>query len=158
MFKALWRAIISLFECSKEERWERLDRLAETNPQKYRDEIATLSMKELNSYMDSELYPLPSGEAARQKREEVMQHTYVDHASPTGDTTAVSVVRVVDEVVVVDKVYHWKPGQEHLEPAKQPVRKKNRPGVFDRPAMNRRDRRKADAAARRQRNAGKDAV
>lgn len=72
MFKALWRAIISLFECSKEERWERLDRLAETNPQKYRAEIATLSMKELNAYMDSELYPLPSGEAARQKREEVM--------------------------------------------------------------------------------------
>lgn len=173
MFRRLWRAILALFECSKEERWERLDRLAETNQPKYQDEVAKLSMKELIEYMDSEMYPLASGPASRLKREEMILVS-----TPSGINTDQAFYDAFNRDNTLEDYYrgmqadtrpagagqanqtnyHWEPGQEHKEPVKREPRRKPRPGVFDRPAMNRKERRKSDAVARRQssQKAGKD--
>ena len=160
MFRRLWRAILALFECSKEERWERLDRLAETNQPKYQDEVAKLSMKELNEYMDSEMYPLASGPASREKRVLLISTpSPADQAfydAFNRDSTLEDYYRGMQADTrpagagqANQANYHWEPGQEHKEPVKREPRRKPRPGVFDRPAMNRKERRKADAVARR---------
>lgn len=202
MFKAIWRTILSLFVCSKEERWVRLDRLAETNQEKYRRELAKLSQRELNEYVDSVSddaedrinYGWPD-----RKPTEVIQSTPsngpawvgIDRGFKDGSVAAVVEdvagklnVRIipVDEVMsdpremrlepeysaeqleavkaAIQAGYSWKPGQEHNDPVKSASRRK-RPGVFERAPMNRSQRRKADAVARRgkpSQKASKDAV
>lgn len=137
MFDAI-RVKLSRILFSKEEILETLDMLAITNPEKYRRILAVMSEKEVAEYMNSTL-----------------------NAS-LRDGVSLTEIKVVDEVVqlrvvpkqdIIDPNYHWKPGMEHQQP--KPPAKKRRPEVFDRPAMNRQARRKADAVARRKAD-GKD--
>lgn len=47
--------------------------------------------------------------------------------------------------------YHWEPGQEHSEPTRVTTpRRRQRPGVFERQAFNRKERRQAAAVSRRE--------
>lgn len=132
MFKRLWRSVLSLFVCSKEERWERLDRLAATNPAKFTAECEQLTDPELRSYLKS------VGEEA----DERIKYGYPD-------------LREHLEYVLTDPVkggdYHWTPGKEHADPIVKPTSRKPRAGVFERKAMSHEERRKIDAAARRER-------
>lgn len=158
MFKQLWRYILALFAGSKEPRWERLDRLAETDPEKYQRELAKLSMKELNEYMDSvmtdvadrmqhgwdDLHP----DVARGVKNSVMRGSAF--TAPPGQT-------FVQQPATPDEAptdYHWNPGQEHNEPATKPKRRRQRPGVFDRQAFNHKGRRQDEAVARRKKKTG----
>lgn len=135
MFEAMQEKLGRIL-LSKEERWERLDKLSTSNPAKYQRLIEAMSEKEVDEYLDS--------------------------VTPTiRDGVSLTEIKVVDEVVqlrvvpkqdIIDPDYHWEPGMEHKQP--KPPAKKRRPEVFERPAMNREARRKADAVARR--NAGKD--
>lgn len=212
MFKQLWRYILALFAGSKEPRWERLDRLAETDPEKYQRELAKLSMKELNEYMDSVMTDVADR----------MQHGWNDlnpnvaegvkgaHQMATAITLTLSpeqkrafddaangvasyetdlngnAIRIIEdaadaalyegtaclqvsdggEIKVLSRGevqkpadpreaptdYHWAPGQEHSEPLSpaKPAHRRKRPGVFERQAFNRKERRQAAAVSRRE--------
>ena len=135
MFEAMQEKLVRIL-LSKEERWERLDKLSTSDPAKYQRLIEAMSEKEVDEYLDSV-------------------------TSTISDGVSLTEIKVVDEVVqlrvvpkqdIIDPNYHWTPGMEHQQP--KPPAKKRRPEVFERPAMNRAARRKADAVARR--NAGKD--
>ncbi len=136
MFDAI-REKLGRILLSKEERWEMLDKLSTSNPEKYRRLIEAMSEKEVDEYFDS------------------VTATIRDGVSLTEIKVVVEVfqLRVVPKQEIIDPNYHWEPGMEHNQP--KPPAKKRRPEVFDRPAMNRAARRKAEAVARRN-AAGKD--
>lgn len=189
MFKKLWRYILALFAGSKEPRWERLDRLAETDFEKYQRELQKLSMKELNEYMDSvtddvadrmqygwgDLAP----EVAEGVKKSQQRGKVIIESTPACVDAAISLTLnreekaafddaengiasyetgLYGEVIRIDEThvkegYHWNPGQEHSEPVKVAVavpRRRKRPGVFEREAFNRKERRRDAAVERRQ--------
>lgn len=130
MFEAIQEKLVRIL-LSKEERLDRLDKLSTSDPAKYQRLVEAMSEKEVDEYLDSV-------------------------TSTIRDGVSITEIKVVDEVVqlrvvpkqdIIDPNYHWTPGIEHQQP--KPPAKKRRPEVFDRPAMNRKARRKADAVARR---------
>lgn len=136
MFDAI-REKLGRILLSKEERWEMLDKLSTSNPEKYRRLIESMSEKDLDEYLDSVTTTIRDGVSLTEIKvvDEVVQ------------------LRVVPKQDIIDPNYHWEPGMEHNQP--KPPARKRRPEVFERPAMNRAARRKADAVARRN-AAGKD--
>lgn len=136
MFDAI-REKLGRILLSKEERWEMLDKLSTSNPEKYRRLIESMSEKDLDEYLDSVTTTIRDGISLTEIKvvDEVVQ------------------LRVVPKQDIIDPNYHWEPGMEHNQP--KPPARKRRPEVFERPAMNRAARRKADAVARRN-AAGKD--
>lgn len=139
-----WRVFLS-----KEERWERLDKLALSNATTYRSMLARLPKAEVTEYLESTKVFGDKQEDVTAEWRDAMESTFshgtgfllLDWESKTARHVP------IDEVIDTPDGYKWKPGQEHEQPA-APARKKHRPGVFERPAMNRQARRKADAAAR----------
>ena len=135
MFEAMQEKLGRIL-LSKEERWEMLDKLSTSDPEKYKRLIEAMSEKEVNEYLDSVTSTIRDGVSLTEIKvvDEVVQ------------------LRVVPKQDIIDPNYHWEPGMEHNQP--KPPAKKRRPEVFERPAMNRAARRKAEAVARR--NAAKD--
>lgn len=143
MFEAMQEKLGRIL-LSKEERWERLDKLSTSDPAKYQRLIETMSEKEVDEYLDSVTSTIRDGISLTEIKvvDEVVQLRVV----PAQE------IRVTPTQDIIDPDYHWEPGMEHHQP--KPPAKKRRPEVFERPAMNREARRKANAVARR--NAGKD--
>lgn len=136
MFEAMQEKLVRIL-LSKEERLDRLDKLSTSDPAKYQRLVEAMSEKEVDEYLDSVTSTIRDGVSLTEIKvvDEVVQ------------------LRVVPKQDIIDPNYHWTPGIEHQQP--KPPAKKRRPEVFDRPAMNRKARRKADAVARRK-AAGKD--
>ena len=136
MFEAI-REKLGKILLSKEERWERMDQLSTSNPEKYSRILASMPQEEVSAYLESAYLTIRDGVSLTEIKvvDEVVQ------------------LRVVPKQDIIDPGYHWTPGMEHQQP--KPPAKKRRPEVFDRPAMNRKARRKAGAVSRRK-AAGKD--
>lgn len=132
MFEAIREKLRNVW-LSKEERWERLDKMATSHPEKYRHIIDAMKPEDLAEYMQSSVDSIVIGGCA---------FTQVIAGDDKIEVRPVPVFDVIDP----QPGYNWHPGKEHEQP---PARKKPRPGVFERPAMNRQQRRKADAVARR---------